>query len=284
MKRQSKKLPSSFSRRSKPQIRQRDWSKLFAIAASFVGATTIILALVGFGVALSAETQLNVPYASIFSSTSELIALSAIAFSRYIVVVSSWTLIRETLMKSLTMSASLALFMFVLWLTLCAFHKPVSSAAQRWRARFQVAIAVQASERGKLRWLAEAAFLSLLVLVIQPLLMLGSLFVVIAFILIVSMAPLLGVTAGKSYIKKYVLAPRYCIGAPLATAAKEDRATCLTIRTKELGTFSGRLVFATSSVAVLYNPADPNGVRVRRVPISEAVLDLEKELKPGAKP
>jgi hypothetical protein len=272
-KKRSNRLFLPFTAQREKRKQEWDWAKFFTLVASVVGGATVFLALLGFGVALSAEIRLSLPHASVFSSTSELIALSTIAISQYLVVVSSSGPVHELVRSSFLAATPSAIAVFVLWLVLCVFHQPLSSVGKHWQTRANAMIRAPRNGTSKLRWFGEAVMLSLLALIIQPLAALGWLLLSVAFIIVIAVPVMIGEAAAGSYIQKYVVLPKHCAGEILANAASRDLATCVTIRTKDFGAFSGRLVFATSSIAVLYDAAQPGPVKIKRVPISDAIIE-----------
>lgn len=252
---------------------------------AIVALLGLFLTLAGYGVALSVETQFGMPHASIFKSNFDLFSLSV------------W-FITWGLSNCLEMLESI-FFMPNYWKAIgiatlisiaCCFIVFFIVFAQRWltRKNFSVKLPNQKST-SEIKFAAIftvmfSGIFTSIAMAAAPLL----LCVALLFCLIVGIVPVMSTEAGESHIRKYVIGPTRCISTltreqrmastDKAKIKKEDReygANCVKVLDGEKTIASGRVVFSTTELIVLY---DPKTGKVTRESTSGRSIEVVSQL------
>ena len=126
-----------------------------------------------------------------------------------------------------------------------------------------------------------------------PLLTVAAIVAVAFACVIVAILPLVTMAAGQAHIRDYVVKPDHCVALmdrPTRMARYEQKAQareekndkeapaaalCVRVIVGDSDRHEGRVVFATSSSVVLY---DPRTGDVRRVPLSDGVMEVVPDL------
>lgn len=271
--------PSHLARKQSPpssdKRRKREYLYVFAAVLSLLAT---LLTLAGYGVALSA-IQFNLPQEVLFSSPLDLLSLSFTAvfyFFEDLSIAAFWAdrkrLFFETSWAPLVLFA--VLFGCVLYwkyqFRLPNPRKRMPNPANWLRFERETSIGALALKlaTGTLTVWTTFHLLSALAVAVA---------MFVAYLLV--MAPLTGFDAGQKYIKEYVILPEQC--APLRNVVERraalskkpqpaDNANCVLIRNERGLCEQGRVVFATTSAMILF---DPKTGGVFRVPTKDAVIE-----------
>lgn len=257
----------NFRRKSHPRKRRPvEW---LAWITGAVGLASVVLLLLGYGVALSVEGWGEIPSGSLYSSPSELIALSSIAVLRFFDRFSNVEMALNIVLDLLPLTASEAAFAFGVAL-LVAWPRGERFERAKVRVRETSSrVRTYLSGRTKSRAVVNSLAVGAAVFLFFPLAVFAYWAALLGGALFLTALPIVGYSMGQIYISEYVTGPAGCAdGKP----GKQRVATCLTVKTKELGEYRGRLVYSTSSVIVLYDTKAPAPFRTVRVPLAEAVV------------
>lgn len=290
--------PQSKKLLEKPTaLRKREMPVLIIATFSVIG---ILLYLIGYGVALSAEDTFRTPYSSLFSSSLELVELSVWAIVIFIDKTISLFKPGDLFVIALYKTWSMPAIMIFLWgivvvcikvarMNLRPVAKIKTMTKRRWRQFYAsyhwVILLIKGIVPITGAWILGCAVLAFFTTVI----------IILCFFLM--SIPTAGLNAGSKYLYDYVVNPKSC--APVSNRVErikaweakqknsgksktpsEIYATCLRIRSnkspdpKEYG--SGRLVFSTSSAVILF---DPNTGAAWRVSTKDAVIEVIDKLK-----
>jgi hypothetical protein len=260
------------------------------IFLSLSSAAVIVLALLGYGVALSAEEGFGIPHAVIFNSTSDLLTLGGWAVLHmlsYLRNLSEWAFyvsLWEKTWPVTKMALALASVMFAVGVAALG----VQHVAQRWswlRLRAAQAASLVAAH-GRFARFVVVPFVTLgCIFITAPLLALASLFGLAVLACFLSIIPIAGLNAGTGHIRDWVIGPEVCMPIRKREArmqtqppqqtdgskAKPKAATCVTVKKAEGKEHRGRVVFATFNAVVLY---DPGTGSVRRVSTDGASIEV----------
>ncbi|MFL6634617.1 MAG: hypothetical protein ACJ8HJ_20120 [Massilia sp.] len=258
--------------RRRPHPRKRKSVELLAIATGVIGLVSLVLLLLGFGVALSMESWGQIPYGALYSSPTELIALSAIAVSRFIVRFGTADMAWQIAFDAAPVGLFVGIFVVVLVLLMAWPRRPsvdrlqsVMTCMRAWPREF-------VSTKTKTKAAVSSFVAGIVAFAIFPLIAVIYLWATVTGAAIVGLTPLVGFVMGKLYIDEYVTGPTRCADGQAGT---RPAATCLYVKTKELGEYRGRLVYGTSSVVVLYDATASGPYKVIRIPLAEAVVVAE---------
>jgi len=253
--------------RRRPHPRKRKPVEWLALATGVIGLLTLVLLLLGFGVALSMESWGQIPYGALYSSPSELIALSAIAVSRFIVRFGSADMTWRIALDAAPYGLCAGIFAVILVMQMAWPRRPAVDRLQAAVARLRTWRQGYVSTRTKTKAVVSSLAAGSAAFAVFPLVAVIYLWATVTGAVLVASMPLVGFVMGKSYIEEYVTGPARCADG---RAGNRPVATCLYVRTKELGEHRGRLVYGTSSVIVLYDMT-----KVIRIPLAEAVVVAE---------
>lgn len=263
-------------------------TKVLTIFLSVSSATAIVLALLGYGVALSAEASFGIPHAVVFNSTSDLLTLGGWAVMQMLLMFSK--LSRWGFYVSIWETSWAATKMIVAMIAVLIVLGGIAFAAQyflrRWAWLHNAAEQVRGSTRNKL--LAMAGFLMLLLaapLVVMPVTTLAMVIGLMSMAALLSIVPMAGLQAGQAHIDDWVVGPSVC--SPLKSRGtrlqaqppvndgkpKTKVSTCVTVKKTDGTEYRGRVVFATFNAIVLYNPEAGSVRRVSTDGASVEVID-----------
>lgn len=252
---------------------------------AMVALLGLLLTLAGYGVALSVESQFGLPHASIFKSNFDLFSLS--------VWFVTWGLSHslEMLGSIFRMSAYWkAIGVATLIAIACCLIVVFIDFTQRWSTRTNL--------KGRfpnLKNTSEVKFAAIftglfsgvftfIAAITVPLL----LCIALLFCLLIGIVPITSMEAGESHIRKYVVGPTRCISpltreqrmtkANKTEVTKKEReygANCVKILDGEKTIASGRVVFSTTELIVLY---DPETGKVTRESTSGRSIEVVSQL------
>jgi hypothetical protein len=263
-------------------------TRALAIFLSLSSATVIVLALLGYGVALSAEEGFGIPHAVIFNSTSDLLTLGGWAVLHmlsYLGKLWEWAFYAALWEKTwpfTKMALALASAAFAIGVAALG----VRHVAGRWlRIKAAQAASLVAAHGRLARIVAFPLVMLSCILITAPLLALVSLSGLTVLACFLSIIPIAGLDAGTGHIRDWVVGPEICIPIrkrdtrmqiqPLqqtdVSKMKPKAATCVTVKKEGGEEHRGRVVFATFNAVVLY---DPGTGSVRRVSTDGASINV----------
>ncbi len=262
------------------------WLGVVLALASTAG---IVLALLGYGVALAVQSTLGVPHATLFSSAIDLFNLGGWAVAQVFSGIShpdTWGFVAEVWQRLSPTIWRLWKTSLVLSIVFFAF------LALRWYGRRGLKSAVAQRTRTKLRqslqdkrWfetLLLVLFIPAFVTLAAPAIVIGGFLAMMVMGTALATVPIAGLSAGEVHIRNWVVEPKVCISRqqridtlmrpPEAkVVGKRARgADCVAVIRGDGKIEKGRLVFATTGAVVLY---DPTGNSVRRIPTEGAVVE-----------
>lgn len=282
-----------FRRRSGPKARtlptrfpQRK-RELLAIFLTVVSIVAVCLSLVGYGVALSAESVFGIPHALLFTSNFELLELSVWAVVHAVIAIPK---IQLGLGYVKLLIAFFPFFLFIFLVTsgfvwVVRSGKPVAWFRRKTPNWLRgISQPPRAHDSGR-SWTVKLALYSALMWVIIPLLPLAALVASVCALLLLVTAPEFGMQFGSIHLSRYVIAPKSCVriqtqSERLSTAVTkhkttDDQATCVRLANHQGHIASGRVAFATSSAVILF---DPITGRVVRVPTKDVLVEAIDDL------
>lgn len=260
--------------------RSTNW---LAVVLAFASASGIVLALLGYGVALSVESRFGLPHTFTFNSTLDLFSLGTWAIAELLTGYaswSSWAFYKGVLISSgrvLVPALAMSLIGFaLLWAWLAAL-RGLSRRDRQQRLR-AARVLFKRNARQKSWIVSGAVFLisSLITTLLIPATAIGLAALTLVFCTVLATLPVMGITAGNSHIDKWVVQPKRChSNKPGVELASGPAANCLSIRRADNSVEKGRAVFATSTSVVLY---DPRTGDAKRLGIEGSVVTSVSEL------
>ena len=279
--REHKRIPRTAS---EPQLPRAERSYLAAIIA-FVSVIATAMALLGYGVAVAVEDRLQIPHASMFESSFDVISLSAWAFLRFFdsldLSTLSWDLWLTTL-KATWIIPVAVFFSLVLTVYLLKSRQPWIRTGVA-KTEYLLSRLKPAKHDSMGLWTIRSILISGFAWLAAPLMSFAMFFGLIMMAIGITLIPMLGMSAGIQHIDKFVVKPENC--RPLQNrnirlAAKKTKtsttfADCLEVEVDGLEAAKGRVAFATPSAIVLYDPQ--TGV-ARRMQVKGARITLFDKL------
>jgi hypothetical protein len=238
------------------------------------GVVTIILALLGFGVTLSVESWGAIPNNALYTSPSELIALSSVAIGTFIARSGRTEILRQIVVDIVPYAGVWAGVVALGLLLLTWPGAPAVVRARQFRHWTINRLRTHFARGSRSRATVNALAGLIGVPVVVPIIVAVYFLLAVTAACLLAAVPLFGYTAGKLYIEEWVVGPARCHYD--AGKKREKVAMCVTVTTKELGTFIGRVVYSTSSVIVLYVRAPGSPSKTVRVPLAEAVVEARR--------
>lgn len=264
-------------------------SEKVALALSVIALLGVVLALMGLGVALSAEIQFGIPHTTLFGSSFELLQVAAWCVAN---LFSGLTELLSDPMKYLRATFG------SIWIIVGAtaiFGVVVTTAKYFGRARLRAIRRKKgiawifrkpsiSRDSYRILWARAGLFgvMAAALSLLAPIIVVG---VVLGFCLIVVLVPALSVAAGDAHIKTYVVGPDICFPIQNRKARMDDWnkskpktdsagskiepppvATCVSILDGASVLFSGRVAWATSESILLF---DPCSGEVRRMSLKD---------------
>ncbi|WP_061531787.1 hypothetical protein [Collimonas arenae] len=251
---------------------------------AFLALIAAFLAFMGYGVALSVETEFGIPHASIFKSSFDLLTLSVWFFTWTIVTLSE---LFGNLFSSRSYWESIGFVMLISLISMGA----ISIFFEVYQRFIDGKFSLKSLNINNKKRFTKYAFISLLGSAISGV----SVFLSVPFILALmitlssffSLLPMIGLSAGTKHIQDDVILPKQC--APILTRAErvkfvelkkknktvETYAQCIKITDGDKTIASGRVVFGTTDVVVLF---DPNTGAVWREAIGNRTIETISQL------
>lgn len=232
----------------------------------------------GYGLTFSIE-QFNVPHEILYASTLDLIDLSCWMVIYFFDGLYGMSILEEMVKSFMRFAWAVpvmfaALFAYGLYLKYQSRIPSPLRRDRRWATWFSVgreaSVLTLALKIGTYSFVAPAVFVVLSVL--------GAMAIVFVASVLLG-APGIGLKAGERFIKEYVVEPEHCapprtrlerIKPAPQTQASAKLANCVRVRNERGLCEQGRVVFATTSAILLYDPATGH---VSRVPTKDAVID-----------
>lgn len=261
------------------------WLGVVLALASTAG---IVLALLGYGVAVAVQSTLGVPHATLFSSAIDLFNLGGWAVAQVFSGTSqpgTWSFAAEVWQRLSPMIGRIwntSLFVVPLFFVFVALRWGTTRAmksvsAQRIRSELRKSIDSRTWFKALLMYITFAALITLA----APALVICGFALLVVLSTALALAPIAGLSAGEVHIRNWVVEPKACISrqqridtlmqlAPKVEGKRPRGADCVAVIRGDGKVEKGRLVFATTGAVVLYDPA---GVSVRRVPTEGAVIE-----------
>lgn len=270
-------------RESKAGKSDTNW---LAVAASAISLGTAVMVLLGYGVALAAESVFHIPHAAVFDSAFELIDLASVAilevFPALLEVLSNWSsyvkLYEVQGPVIVPLAGVLLVISIVGWFWQPAKKGPTTGSSLKVKKPTRQVW----GHTPRQYWITS--LVAVLLVTCYPLLSILGIVVILVGITVLSTAPLIGYVAGTTYINKWVIAPQQCaisnnlterrklIAAPRQVGKQStvDAAMCVVVKKEgdEIG--RGRVVFYTSKAVLL---VDESG-HARRVPTGDATVEV----------
>ncbi|MEO8021378.1 hypothetical protein [Polaromonas sp.] len=269
-----------------------------AVVVSISSVSGIVLALLGYGVALAVQTRFGLPHPLTFSSTLELFNLGCWAVVQILADSFNfsviWNAVRELWATTWPMTVAVVVFAIVSALTL-RLIVVIIRKSRPWLSNLTGRAGSGDGINGFftrnpriLRTLAILAG-SLGLVIGTPLLMAFSLVALVFLCALLALIPSVGLTVGKAYLDDWVIRPTVCMpvlnrdaliakraAKPAPSASlKTYAAHCIAIVRAKEEIDRGRVIFATTSAVILF---DPRNGDVRRVPLQDATVKVIGEL------
>lgn len=271
-------LPASAGTQApKPE---KDSPSGVTLGITAISAVSLILTLLGYGVSLAVETMFGMPHQSVYASVFDLLGLSVYALISLVLGlgdVSLGPLIEQAWLPSLLVGLGMFLTISCLVLFKPRLSRIRTGTTQRWRF-----FAKPAANDSTGHLIGKAAVGSALaggIVFLTPFLLVAA---VISAVVLISIVPMFGMQLGEHYFRKFVVTPTACepvksravLVQAWAAPRKVDQApvalsTCVDVHQDNERIASGRVVVATSTAIVLF---DPLGGSVRRIPVAEVTM------------
>jgi hypothetical protein len=271
-------------------------SEKITLLLGVVTLVGILLALMGLGVALSAEIQFGIPHATLFGSYFELLQLAAWGVANLFTglkgLLADPAQYLSATYGSMWVIARVTIFLGVLGSILKWIGRARLLAISRKECiawLFRKPSINQESYR--ILWARVGLFgiTAAVVGLIVPILVLAA---TLIFCLCVALVPVLSVAAGDAHIRNYVVGPDICFPTLNSEGRKQEwdkpkpkpkpdpadskkelpkAATCVSILDGQSVLFSGRVVWATAESILLF---DPGSGEVRRMSLKDRDIKL----------
>lgn len=253
------------------------------VAGSLVSLGAVVLALLGYGVAIAVEEWFSLPRSTVFESVLDLTDMSSVVIAQMIIHGLPKALSVETVWEVYRQSGTVILSGMAGWLLATA----VMFLFGRRRGK-RKRLTLPAMKTPRPAWLRF-----LLLIVLWPLAPLGIVIVILFIVTgtaLLATAPLLGLAAAERHFRDYVVGPEACVpvrnreallrvwrtpaprkkgGAGSSDQVIEHRASCVAVSKDGKPLVKGRVVVSTPRALVLF---DPKRGFADRVPTNDAVV------------
>jgi hypothetical protein len=246
-----------------------------ALVVAIIPLVGLVLSLVGYGVALSAERAFGAPHGLLFGSAFDLLQLSVWGVGRFIGEFSAlssspffWGVVWKGLTIGFVCGVIAAAVLLLYWWTLRARR------GMRWLAKLRRqrnGLKPGAPRTVALALTGMVVFTTLGVPAAAALLLFGF----VGFATILALVPIAAMHLGQSHIDDYVISPERCSGTQIREVRlqpqvevdpkgpKERVAQCIEVKQASGEALRGRVVFSTSHNVLLYLPATGEVLRVQ---------------------
>lgn len=257
-----------MSKDSNTDIITRSTSWLSAVVA-FASVSSIVLALLGYGVALSMGSRFAMPHTFTFNSPLDLFTLGSWAIAQFLAGSASWS--NWEFYRSIFLGSARAIWPativsvvgFVLvWMWLSVSRR--LSVEARRRKVLAFALRLKRKLRQKPWLLSGAGWLisTIAVSFAIPFTAFAIAASTVVFCTMLAVLPAMGMTAGKAYIDEWVVGPVGCSQTRtraerlIAAVSENERsvASCLAVTRSDGTVVKGRMVLSTSTSIVLFDP------------------------------
>ncbi|MGX9773071.1 hypothetical protein ACWYXN_06100 [Janthinobacterium aestuarii] len=238
------------------------------------------LASIGFGVSMAVNDVLSLPHETLFSSTLDLIQLSIWGISQFINGLVGIKSIWPAYVDFIINMASPAWFLFLCVTTYVIFGKritPIINWVRKYASRIKEKTIIPKKEDSKKTLILKCAGFASIWTIGVSILFFAFFFVTIIVSGVLIFTTTAGLQAGYLHIQQYVIAPQSC--RPLRTreerlkkrtGAAPSYADCVAVSSDRRNLGRGRLVFATATSVVLF---DPKSGTTWRIPTKDAVVE-----------
>jgi len=257
-----------------------------------ISLVSLVLTLLGFGVALAIESDFGVPHETVYSSVFDLIGLSVYALLSLVMGLGKITW--GPLLEQAWPPALLVAVGTFSCISCLAYLKGQSSRIQTMRRRLRRYFGQPTPNDSTIDLLRKGAGVSGLfggIVLITPFLLIAALIIITVLI---SIVPMFGMQAGKSYFRKYVVTPTVCAPVKSRSAMMQDGskpekkgaspvspATCVALLKDETQVAIGRVVVSTTGAIVLFEPFSG---AVRRIPTNELTVVPVSDIAHASQP
>lgn len=306
---------------------QSDTSTLSQSTQRFTGAAVITvlvplaslaLVLLGYGFALSVESQFGIAHSLFIESVLDYLHLSVHVIAFFPEGL-TWSVFLQQVSKLYGKLWPFGLGLFLLVLAMCLGNLLVHIAQKNaWPERLIGGVKAAAGAvqcRCPLCYRLGRVFIqlcqskvvrfataSMALIAGFPIIAVGAAFALLSLVVVMyCLLPLIGYVAGHAHLQRWVVAPEICASVASRTQRMEavtrhntssekpqsdkmpDAASCVRVLRKDApeGAEQGRVVVATSQWLVLF---DPHSGAVWRVPVKEARVDVVATLIPAKPP
>jgi hypothetical protein len=291
LKKDSETAANSVGEPAKKPETKRRWLPLAATLASLAG---ILFGALGYGVALSVDSEFGVPHTLLFSSSMDLLELSVWAFDRILVGTNEVLGHGDTYLVFLKMGLVVAAIVFLSWTALVFldrwWRRKSSQSPNKSDDRVRKVFQTPSFNEETTKFLMiRGAVYGAVAGIGGSIGVVGALALLVLVCSFVAVVPMIGLSAGTAHIRDYVLTPDICIPlvdrptrmARLAVKTKDVQTTkkvaanCVAVTKDDKTLGKGRVVFSTSEAIILF---DPNTGAVNRVPTKDAVVQVVEKL------
>jgi hypothetical protein len=265
----------------------------------FLSVLAAILYLVGYGVALSVASVFGMPQESLFSSTFDLLELSAwaiVTIASNLIELNGYKNIYSEYLIRIWKPATIA---FILLCVGVIYRKKFSKNFNLSHIlKMSANIFRHPTESDSyLSWFTKLFFFVYGLLLLVPTLVITLIYALIVSFALFALVPLIGMSAGVDHIKRYVIEPTSCAAMSNRNTLmkrfqtqKENKqknidkrtktenfATCISLKKENDSSeiFEGRLVYMTTNAAILFNP---DSGEVQRIPTQDMTISIIDKL------
>lgn len=246
--------------------RSTNW---LSVVLAFASASGIVLALLGYGVALSMGSRFAMPHTFTFSSPLDLFTLGSWAVAQFLAESASWS--QWEFYRSLLFFSAraiwpatilLAIGFVLVWIWLSASRRLTVEARRRSIRAFALRLKRKVCREPGLLSGAGCLVSTLAISFAIPFTAFAITALTIVFCTMLAVLPALGLTVGKAYIDEWVIGPDGCSQTRTRaerlsagdSASEKSAASCLAVTRSDGAVVKGRMVFSTSNSVVLFDP------------------------------
>lgn len=260
---------------SKVKSSLKDKLTTLALVISLIATT---LALVGYGVAVGANIEFDIPHEMLFQSPFELLELSVWAISRLVALTAVFSPAALYIQSFPRAVAVGAIVFFTVLIAYAAIKLPdpakrYQSKIKRWREKI---LALPHKNTPLAVVLLQATIGGILAIFIAPIAVVLLALAVVSLAIFMPAIAFIGVQAFQTHLEDNVIKPDSCQPILNRTYRMKrearsliDKATCLSITVGNHSPIVGREILSTSSATLLFDPASG---QVWRLPLRNALV------------
>ncbi|WP_308922887.1 hypothetical protein [Janthinobacterium sp. J1-1] len=259
---------------------------------TIISSISLMLTLLGYGVAMAVETTFGLPHQAVYSSVLDLIGLSVYALISLILEIDKirwWSIFEQFWKHSLFVAACIFFFVCCVIYLRTRQARTLARIHRFWHS-FKPTIQGDSISKS----LAKGAIGSILFggfMLFLPSLIVGALLFIV---MLISIVPIFGSQLGTLYFLKFVITPTTCEPVrsstalqPLLSAPRKKNAptvstaNCVALFKDKTRVAIGRVVVSTPAAIVLFEPVSGS---TWRVPIGELTILPVAHVPPLNKP